>query len=192
MQIDYNGIRVETRNERKLNYCVVRRNCCSSANFWNPGDGNDNPLHCSYLQSMWSQSQTWLNTHTCNFWKVNLLGLLPIKIHTAKVTSKSKHCKDKNSNWHYCLMKCFRASFAWFCQPSIPCVSLEHSAQISYLMLIAALQVSTSWFICNKVYIILSDECMLLGSVSSQQRFGVTDIKALSVSQLSGLGQTML
>ena len=33
---------------------------------------------------------------------------------------------------------------------------------------------------------------MLLGSVSSQQRFGVTDIKALGVSQLSGLGQTML
>ena len=33
---------------------------------------------------------------------------------------------------------------------------------------------------------------MLLGSVSSQQRFGVTDIKALSVSQLSGLGQTVL
>ena len=33
---------------------------------------------------------------------------------------------------------------------------------------------------------------MVLGSVSSQQRFGVTDIKALSVSQLSGLGETML
>ena len=33
---------------------------------------------------------------------------------------------------------------------------------------------------------------MLLGSVSSQQRFGVTDIKALGVSQLLGLGQTML
>ena len=33
---------------------------------------------------------------------------------------------------------------------------------------------------------------MLLSSVSSQQRFGVTDIKALSVSQLSGLGQTVL
>ena len=28
--------------------------------------------------------------------------------------------------------------------------------------------------------------------VSSQQRFGVTDIKALGASQLSGLGQTML
>ena len=28
--------------------------------------------------------------------------------------------------------------------------------------------------------------------VSSQQRFGATDIKALSVSQLSGLGQTVL
>ena len=33
---------------------------------------------------------------------------------------------------------------------------------------------------------------MLLGSVSLQQRFGVTDIKALSMSQLSGLGQTVL
>ena len=33
---------------------------------------------------------------------------------------------------------------------------------------------------------------MLLSSVSSQQRFGVTDIKALGVSQLSGLGQTVL
>ena len=40
--------------------------------------------------------------------------------------------------------------------------------------------------------ILLSGKCMLLGSVSSQQRFGVTDIKALSVSQLSGLGQTIL
>ena len=29
-------------------------------------------------------------------------------------------------------------------------------------------------------------------SVSSQQRFGATDIKALSTSQLSDLGQTML
>ena len=38
----------------------------------------------------------------------------------------------------------------------------------------------------------MSGECMLLGSVSSQQRFGVMDIKALSVSQLLGLGQTML
>ena len=37
----------------------------------------------------------------------------------------------------------------------------------------------------------MSGECMLLGSVSSQQRFGVMDIKALSVSQLLGLGQTM-
>ena len=40
--------------------------------------------------------------------------------------------------------------------------------------------------------IVLSGECMLLGSVSSQQRFGVTDIKALGVSRLSGLGQTVL
>ena len=40
--------------------------------------------------------------------------------------------------------------------------------------------------------LLMSGECMLLGSVSSQQRFGVTDIKALSVSQLSGLGQTIL
>nr|XP_025126396.1 calcyphosin-like protein isoform X1 [Bubalus bubalis] len=34
--------------------------------------------------------------------------------------------------------------------------------------------------------------CMLLGSVSSQQRFRAMDIKALGTSQLSGLGQTML
>ena len=33
---------------------------------------------------------------------------------------------------------------------------------------------------------------MSVGSVSSQQRSGVTDIKALGVSQLSGLGQTVL
>ena len=38
----------------------------------------------------------------------------------------------------------------------------------------------------------VSGECILLGSVSSQQRFGVTDIKALGMSQLSGLGQTVL
>ena len=38
----------------------------------------------------------------------------------------------------------------------------------------------------------LSGECMRLSSVSSQQRFGVTDIKVLGLSQLSGLGQTML
>ena len=38
----------------------------------------------------------------------------------------------------------------------------------------------------------MSGECVLLGSVSSQQRFGVTDIKALGASQLSGLGQTVL
>ena len=46
----------------------------------------------------------------------------------------------------------------------------------------------------NQFYTIeLSGECMLLSSVSSQQRFGETDIKApLCVSQLSGLGQTML
>ena len=42
------------------------------------------------------------------------------------------------------------------------------------------------------VIILLSGECMLLGSVLSQQRFGATDIKALGVSQLSGLGQTVL
>ena len=40
--------------------------------------------------------------------------------------------------------------------------------------------------------IIMSGECMLLGSVSSQQRFGMMDIKALCTSQLSSLGQTML
>ena len=39
---------------------------------------------------------------------------------------------------------------------------------------------------------VLSGECMLLGSVPSQQRFGATDIKALGASQLSGLGQTGL
>ena len=38
----------------------------------------------------------------------------------------------------------------------------------------------------------MSGECMLLDSVSSQQRVGVMDSKALSVSQLSGLGQTVL
>ena len=38
----------------------------------------------------------------------------------------------------------------------------------------------------------LSGKCISLGSVSSQQRFAVTDIKALGMSQLSGLGQTML
>ena len=38
----------------------------------------------------------------------------------------------------------------------------------------------------------LSSECMLLGSVSSLQRFEVMDIKALCVSQFSGLGQTVL
>ena len=42
----------------------------------------------------------------------------------------------------------------------------------------------------------VSGECMLLSFVSSQQRFGVTDIKAspspTSVLQLSGLGQTAL
>ena len=38
----------------------------------------------------------------------------------------------------------------------------------------------------------LSGECILFGSVSSQQRFEVTDIKALNTSQLLGLRQTML
>ena len=38
----------------------------------------------------------------------------------------------------------------------------------------------------------MSGECIPLSSVSSQQRFGLTDIKALGVSQLSGLGQTVL
>ena len=38
----------------------------------------------------------------------------------------------------------------------------------------------------------LSGECNLLGSVSSQQRFEVTDIKALGASQLLGLKHTML
>ena len=40
--------------------------------------------------------------------------------------------------------------------------------------------------------LILPGECILLGSVLSQQRLGVMDIKALSASQLSGLGQTVL
>ena len=40
--------------------------------------------------------------------------------------------------------------------------------------------------------ILMSGEYMLLGSVSSQQRFGVMDIEVLGVSQLSGLGRTML
>ena len=38
----------------------------------------------------------------------------------------------------------------------------------------------------------VSGEYMTLDSVSSQQRFGVTDITALCASQLSGLGQTVL
>ena len=38
----------------------------------------------------------------------------------------------------------------------------------------------------------LSGKCILLGSVSSQQRFEVPDIKALRVSQLLGHGQTAL
>ena len=42
-----------------------------------------------------------------------------------------------------------------------------------------------------KPYSCMSGEC-ILGSVSSQQRFGVMDIIALSASQLSGLGQTVL
>ena len=40
--------------------------------------------------------------------------------------------------------------------------------------------------------LLMSGKCMLLGSVSSQQRFGVRDIKTLGASQLSGLGQTIL
>ena len=38
----------------------------------------------------------------------------------------------------------------------------------------------------------MSEERNLLGSVSSQQKFEVTDIKALGMSQPSGLGQTVL
>ena len=38
---------------------------------------------------------------------------------------------------------------------------------------------------------VLSGECTFLGSVVTT-RLGVTDIKALSVPQLSGLGQTVL
>ena len=40
--------------------------------------------------------------------------------------------------------------------------------------------------------LVVSGKCMLFSSVSLQQRFGVTDSKALSMSQLSGLGQTVL
>ena len=38
----------------------------------------------------------------------------------------------------------------------------------------------------------MSGDYILLSSVSSQQRFGVMDIKALGASQLSVLGQTVL
>ena len=46
--------------------------------------------------------------------------------------------------------------------------------------------------IYNRLDMEMSAECIRLGSVSSQQRFGVTDIKALRMSQLSVLGQTVL
>ena len=39
------------------------------------------------------------------------------------------------------------------------------------------------YFICS-LYFLLSSECHLLGSVLSQQKFGVMDIKALGMSQL--------
>lgn len=45
---------------------------------------------------------------------------------------------------------------------------------------------------CSVAQSVPSGECMLLGSLSSQQRFGAADIKALCTSQLSGLGQTVL
>ena len=45
---------------------------------------------------------------------------------------------------------------------------------------------------CSDGIGLLSGKCMLLGSASSQHRFGVTDIKALGMSQLSGLGKTVL
>ena len=51
--------------------------------------------------------------------------------------------------------------------------------------------ITTSWKIWKEEFP-LSGKRILLGSVLSQQRFGVTDIKALGVSQLSGLGQTVL
>ena len=38
----------------------------------------------------------------------------------------------------------------------------------------------------------MSGEYIVLGSISSQQRFGVTDIKALGTTQLLSLGQTVL
>ena len=61
-------------------------------------------------------------------------------------------------------------------------------------MLIPAVEQSDSLFVFSYtyVYIQMSSKCTLLGFVSSQQRFGVTDIKALGASQLSGLGQTLL
>ena len=44
---------------------------------------------------------------------------------------------------------------------------------------------------CTKHITVWSSKCILLGSVSLQQRFGVTDTKALGLSQLLGLGQTV-
>ena len=46
--------------------------------------------------------------------------------------------------------------------------------------------------IYNRLDMEMSAERIRLGSVSSQQRFGVTDIKAHGASQLSGLEQTVL
>ena len=43
-----------------------------------------------------------------------------------------------------------------------------------------------------KVHEVMSHKCIPRFFVSSQQRFGAMDIKALGASQLSGLGQTML
>ena len=55
---------------------------------------------------------------------------------------------------------------------------------------------SQAW-IFHQQYLISEDPFVMLVYVpwffvSSQQRFGATDIKALGASQLSGLGQTML
>ena len=58
---------------------------------------------------------------------------------------------------------------------------ISHYQGIAYVGKVQDVDVSTK----------VSGECIFLSSVSSQQRFGVTDIKALGSSQLSGLGQTV-
>ena len=70
--------------------------------------------------------------------------------------------------------------FIWFCVYSLSCFS-------QYFTVIETLYTKFSIltiFKCISV-VLMSRECMLLGSVSSQQRFGVTDIKAASVCHSS-------